>query len=60
MVVRLAALKKSVLNDFECSMVVGAIQADLSISETDLLGFSHTSISRVYRECQKKKRANIQ
>ena len=37
--------------DFEHSMVAGARQADLSISENaDLLGFSHTTISRVYRE----------
>jgi len=43
--------KKCDLSDFEHGMVVGARQADLSISETaDLLGFSHTTISRVYRE----------
>ena len=47
-------------SDFERGMVVGAGWAGLSISETaDLLGFSHTNISRVYREwC--KKRENIQ
>ena len=43
--------KKGDLSDFECGMVVGARWAGLSISETaDLLGFSHTIISRVYRE----------
>lgn len=32
-------------------MVIGGRRARLSISETaDLLGFSHTAISRVYRE----------
>ncbi len=41
-------------------MIVGARQAGLSISETaDLLGFSHTTISRLYRECSEKKE-NIQ
>lgn len=35
---------------FACSMVVGAIQAGLSISEpADLLGFTHTDTFRVYR-----------
>ncbi len=42
--------KKGDLSDFECGMVVGR-WAGLSISETaDLLGFSLTTISRVYRE----------
>jgi len=43
--------------DFECDMVVGARWVGLSISETtDLLGFSHTTISRVCREwCEKEK-----
>ncbi len=43
--------KKGDLSDFECGMVVGARRAGLSISKTaDLLEFSHTTISRVYRE----------
>ncbi len=46
--------KKEDLSDFERGMVVGARRAGLSISETtDLLGFSHTTISRVYREKEK-------
>ncbi len=43
--------KKGDFSDFECGMVVGARRAGLSIVKTaDLLGFSHTTISRVYRE----------
>jgi len=41
-------------------MVVGARRAGLSISETaDVLGFSRTTISRVYREMVLE-RGNIQ
>ncbi len=40
-------------------MVVGARRAGLSISKTaDLLGFSHTTISRVYRERSEKEKVS--
>ncbi len=49
--------KKGDLSDFERGMVVGARRADLSISKTaDLLGYSWTTISWVYREWSEKEK----
>src|SRR5512133_2013420 len=52
-------VKKGDLRDFDRGMVVAARRAALSISETaDLLGFSRTAISRLYRECSDKEEIN--
>ncbi len=49
--------KKGDLSDFERGMVIGARRAGLRISKTaDLLGFSRTTISRVYKEGSEKEK----
>lgn len=49
--------KKCDLSDFEHGIAVGARLAGLSISEAaDRLSYSHTTISRVYREWSEKRR----
>ncbi len=49
--------KKGDLSDFERGMVVGVRRTGLSISKTaDLLGFSHTTISRFTENDLKKRK----
>ncbi len=49
--------KKGDLSDFERGLVVGARRARLSIYKTaDLLGFSHTTISRFTENGLKKRK----
>jgi len=54
--------KKDDYNIFERGMVVDARRAGLSISQSaQLLGFSLTAISRVYKEwCEKGKTSSMQ
>ncbi|XP_072534497.1 uncharacterized protein [Salminus brasiliensis] len=49
--------KKSDLSDFDRGMIVGARRAGCSVSKTaDTLGFSRTTVSRVFREWNQKQK----
>lgn len=51
--------KKSDLSAFDRGLVVGARRAGLSVSETaELLGFSRTTVSRVFTEWREKEKTS--
>lgn len=53
--------RKGDLGEFEDGVVVGARRTGRSVSETaHPLGFSHTSIFRVYREWSKREKISTQ
>ena len=47
------------ISDFDRGMIVGARQGGLSISETQLLGFSWPTVSRVGRESREKQKTAV-
>ncbi len=51
--------KKGDLSNFECGMIVGGMVVGIS-KMADLLGFSRTTISRVYREWSEKDKISSQ
>lgn len=50
--------KKGNLSDLKCGMLFGATRAGVGI-ETNLIIFSHTTISRAYRELVRKRQKNL-